>query len=92
MGLVGDEGLARRAFAITGSVGGVLRDILSAEVRLLLRHSEPYATAWIAGVAVYLIAERAVSGSLPPRSSAWPSWRRFASPPFSGGFACWRLR
>lgn len=45
--------------AITGSAGGVLRDILSGEVPLLLRHTELYATAAIAGVTVYLLAEAA---------------------------------
>jgi uncharacterized membrane protein YeiH len=39
---------------ITGSVGGLLRDVLSAEVPLLLRQTELYATAAIAGTAAYL--------------------------------------
>jgi uncharacterized membrane protein YeiH len=43
--------------AITGSVGGVIRDILSAEVPILLRQSELYATAAIAGSSVYLILQ-----------------------------------
>lgn len=43
--------------AITGSVGGVIRDILSAEIPILLRQSELYATAAIAGSAVYLILQ-----------------------------------
>ncbi len=42
---------------ITGSVGGVIRDILSAEVPILLRQSELYATAAIAGSSVYLILQ-----------------------------------
>lgn len=43
---------------ITGSAGGVLRDILSGEVPLLLRRQgELYATAAIAGITVYLIAQ-----------------------------------
>src|SRR4051794_17974289 len=43
---------------ITGSAGGVLRDLLSGEVPLLLRQSELYATAAVAGIMVYLIAQR----------------------------------
>ena len=39
--------------AITGSAGGLLRDVLSAEVPLLLRKGELYATASIIGGAVY---------------------------------------
>jgi uncharacterized membrane protein YeiH len=42
---------------ITGSAGGVLRDILSGEVPLLLRHTELYATASIVGSSVYLLAK-----------------------------------
>ena len=44
---------------ITGSAGGVLRDILSGEVPILLRQSELYATASMAGITVYLLAARA---------------------------------
>jgi uncharacterized membrane protein YeiH len=44
---------------ITGTVGGVLRDILSAEVPLLLRQGELYATAAIAGVTCYLLLQAA---------------------------------
>ncbi|HEY0552621.1 MAG TPA: TRIC cation channel family protein, partial [Thermoanaerobaculia bacterium] len=47
---------------ITGSAGGVVRDILSGEVPLLLRHTELYATAAIAGITVYLLAEKAGLG------------------------------
>jgi uncharacterized membrane protein YeiH len=39
---------------ITGSVGGVLRDILSGEVPILLRYGDLYATAAIVGVTAYL--------------------------------------
>jgi uncharacterized membrane protein YeiH len=42
---------------ITGAAGGVLRDILSGEVPLLLRHTELYATASIVGSTVYLLAK-----------------------------------
>lgn len=41
--------------AITGSAGGLFRDVLSAEVPLLLRKGELYATASIIGAAVYLV-------------------------------------
>jgi uncharacterized membrane protein YeiH len=44
---------------ITGTAGGVLRDVLSGEVPLLLRQTDLYATASIAGVLVYLGAEAA---------------------------------
>lgn len=50
---------------ITGSAGGVLRDILSGEVPILLRHTELYATAAIAGVTVYLLAKTAGLGLTP---------------------------
>jgi uncharacterized membrane protein YeiH len=50
---------------ITGSAGGVLRDILSGEVPLLLRHTELYATASIAGSTVYLLAKEAGLGATP---------------------------
>jgi uncharacterized membrane protein YeiH len=39
---------------ITGAAGGILRDVLSGEVPLILRQTDLYATAAIAGVAVYL--------------------------------------
>lgn len=39
---------------LTGVAGGVLRDILSAEIPLILRRGRIYATAAIAGVGVYL--------------------------------------
>lgn len=39
---------------LTGAAGGMLRDILCAEVPLILRRSRIYATAAIAGVIVYL--------------------------------------
>lgn len=43
--------------AVTGSFGGLIRDILSAEVPLLLRQSDLYATAAIAGSSIYLLLE-----------------------------------
>lgn len=45
--------------AVTGTAGGLLRDVLSAEVPLLLRQSELYATAAIAGATVYLMLQAA---------------------------------
>ena len=43
---------------ITGVAGGVLRDVLSAEVPLILRR-DIYATAAIAGAALYLLVQQA---------------------------------
>jgi uncharacterized membrane protein YeiH len=40
--------------AITGVAGGAIRDVLSAEVPLILRKSELYASAAIAGLVLYL--------------------------------------
>lgn len=48
---------------VTGSAGGVLRDVLTGEVPLLFRQTELYATAAIAGVGAYLAAEAAGLGS-----------------------------
>ena len=42
---------------ITGSAGGLLRDVLSAEVPLLLRQADLYATAAIAGATAYLVLQ-----------------------------------
>ena len=42
--------------AITGAAGGVMRDVLCAEVPLILRR-EIYATAALAGAAVYVLLE-----------------------------------
>jgi len=42
---------------ITGVAGGVLRDVLTNEIPLILRRGELYATAAIAGVASYLGAQ-----------------------------------
>jgi uncharacterized membrane protein YeiH len=44
---------------ITGSAGGAVRDVLSAEIPLVLRRGNLYASAAIAGIAVYFLAERA---------------------------------
>ncbi len=44
---------------ITGVAGGVIRDVLSAEIPALLRKGQLYATAAIAGTAAYLLLQRA---------------------------------
>jgi uncharacterized membrane protein YeiH len=44
---------------ITGVAGGVVRDVLCAEVPLLLRSGELYASAAIAGTTAYLLMEAA---------------------------------
>jgi uncharacterized membrane protein YeiH len=43
---------------VTGSAGGVLRDLLSGEVPLLFRQTDLYATAAIVGVILYLVLEQ----------------------------------
>ena len=42
---------------MTGVAGGVLRDVLSAEVPLVLRGGDIYATASIAGATFYLLVQ-----------------------------------
>jgi uncharacterized membrane protein YeiH len=49
---------------LTGVAGGVLRDVLSAEVPLILRR-DIYATAAIAGATLYLLMQHAGLGQLP---------------------------
>lgn len=44
---------------MTGVAGGVLRDILIAEIPLLLKSGEIYATAALAGIIVYLLLQMA---------------------------------
>jgi uncharacterized membrane protein YeiH len=44
---------------ITGVVGGVARDVLLAEIPLVLRRGQLYASAAIVGAALYLVLERA---------------------------------
>jgi uncharacterized membrane protein YeiH len=52
--------------AVTGVAGGVLRDVLTAEIPLILRRGRFYATAAIAGVVLYLVlghlVDRTVAG------------------------------
>jgi uncharacterized membrane protein YeiH len=43
---------------ITGVAGGVVRDVLTAEIPLILRRGNIYATAAIAGASIYWILER----------------------------------
>lgn len=49
---------------MTGVAGGVLRDVLTAEIPMILREGRMYATAAIAGVALYLALQHA---GVPPR-------------------------
>ena len=44
---------------ITGTAGGLIRDVLSGEVPLLLRQPDLYATAAIAGATIYLMLQAA---------------------------------
>jgi len=51
-------GVAILMGGITGAAGGVLRDVLSAEVPMLLQDGELYATAALAGAVAYLLILR----------------------------------
>jgi uncharacterized membrane protein YeiH len=42
---------------ITGTAGGVLRDVLSAEVPLLFRQTDLYATTALVGATAYLVLQ-----------------------------------
>jgi uncharacterized membrane protein YeiH len=44
---------------ITGVVGGMVRDVLCAEIPLILRRGQLYASSTIVGAALYLVLERA---------------------------------
>jgi uncharacterized membrane protein YeiH len=44
---------------ITGVAGGVMRDVLSAEIPLILRRGQLYATPTLVGVSAYLLLEAA---------------------------------
>jgi uncharacterized membrane protein YeiH len=50
---------------ITGAAGGLLRDVLCGEVPVLLRQTDLYATAAIAGATMYLILQRAGAERIP---------------------------
>jgi uncharacterized membrane protein YeiH len=45
--------------SITGVAGGMLRDVLCAEIPLILRKGQLYATSTIVGAALYLLLEQA---------------------------------
>jgi uncharacterized membrane protein YeiH len=49
---------------LTGAAGGMLRDVLCAEVPLILRRSRIYATAAIAGVIVNLVVQQVADRTL----------------------------
>jgi uncharacterized membrane protein YeiH len=73
--------------AITGTAGGVLRDVLSAEVPLLFRKTETlYATASIVGATMYLILQTA---GLPRTSASLAGIAAVATLRFAAIF--WRL-
>lgn len=44
---------------LTGVAGGAIRDVLTAEIPMILRRGQIYATAAIAGAAFYLVLQRA---------------------------------
>jgi uncharacterized membrane protein YeiH len=43
---------------LTGVAGGVIRDVLTAEIPMVLRRGQLYATAAIAGATIYLVLQR----------------------------------
>ena len=47
--------LATMMAAITGCAGGLIRDVLVAEIPLVFRQSELYVTACLAGVVLYFV-------------------------------------
>ena len=51
--------------AITGTAGGAVRDVLSAEVPLVLRRGNLYASAAIAGATTYFLLQAAGAARLP---------------------------
>lgn len=54
--------------AITGAAGGVVRDILTAQVPLVLKRGSLYVTAAIAGTSLYIVLARA---GIDPRIAAY---------------------
>jgi len=81
---------------ITGVVGGVLRDVLLAEIPLILRPGQLYASAAIVGAGLYLLSSGWAPRATLQRSPGWPpslwsAWRRSC-----GGSSCrcsrWRTR
>jgi uncharacterized membrane protein YeiH len=63
------EGLEHRGVVVvvmgtlTGVAGGVIRDVLSGEIPLILRKGQIYATAAIAGAVAYLVLQRFLDNS-----------------------------
>ena len=49
---------------LTGVAGGAVRDVLSAEIPLILRRGRIYATAAIAGAMLYLLLQNAIDRSV----------------------------
>ena len=64
------EGLEHQAIVVvvmgtlTGVAGGVLRDVLTGEIPLILRKGQIYATAAIAGVLAYVLLQAVVDRTL----------------------------
>ncbi|HEX8911387.1 MAG TPA: trimeric intracellular cation channel family protein [Humisphaera sp.] len=74
---------------ITGSAGGVLRDVLSRQVPLLFQRTEPlYATAAAVGAATYLLVRRCADD---PRAAAWAGMAVVAAVRFASIRWGWRL-
>ena len=53
---------------MSGTAGGMLRDVLTAEIPLVLRDRDVYATAAIAGIVVYLLMQ---SAGIARQPAAW---------------------
>jgi Predicted membrane protein len=71
---------------ITGTAGGVVRDVLCAEIPLILRRGQLYASAAIAGAALYLALER---GGIPRDLAAPVGMAAIAAVRFAA--ILWRL-
>jgi uncharacterized membrane protein YeiH len=71
---------------ITGVVGGVVRDVLLAEIPLVLRRGQLYATSAIVGATLYLVLERT---SLPRDAAALAGMGTIAAVRFAA--ILWRL-
>jgi uncharacterized membrane protein YeiH len=50
--------------ALTGAAGGAIRDVLCAEIPMILRAGQLYATAALAGTAIYLLLQSVVDRPL----------------------------
>ena len=82
---------------ITGVVGGVVRDVLLAEIPLILRPGQLYASAAIVGAGLYLLLERVGTSARPCGArQGWPPSFWSASRRSCGGSSCrcsrWRTR